>query len=120
MSLSVALDNEKEAVLERMRKNRADDRSRFVHRDAATLYGNQVSNSKFPRSHVFKILTDHPYLAAVAAIGILLLGPRKALRIAVKSSTAIRTGVVASTPHILTVAQLLPQLSVFLKMFDRR
>ncbi|WP_296444065.1 hypothetical protein [Rhodoferax sp. UBA5149] len=91
MSSPLALEEEKEALLERMRMSRAAYRSRLIHSDTVTLnFNNNPENgSRFPRSHVFQIVMHHPYLSALAVMGLWLIGPRRAFDMAVKSGHVI-------------------------------
>jgi len=63
--MSEALEDEKKALLERMRASRNAYRSRFVHADEDH---HAKDTQAFPRSHTFRFLTRHPYSAAISLL----------------------------------------------------
>jgi hypothetical protein len=67
--MSDALEDEKRALLERMRASRNAYRSRFLHADE----DHHVDTHSFPRSHTFKFLTRHPYSAVLSLPAIVRL-----------------------------------------------
>lgn len=67
--MSDALEDEKRALLERMRASRSAYRSRFIHADE----DHHVDTRSFPRSHTFKFLTRHPYSAVLSLPAIVRL-----------------------------------------------
>lgn len=60
--MSDVLEDEKKALLERMRASRNAYRSRFIHADE----DHHVDTQSFPRSHTFKFLTRHTYSAVLS------------------------------------------------------
>jgi hypothetical protein len=67
--MSDALEDEKKALLERMRASRNAYRSRFIHANE----NHHVDTQSFPRSHTFKFLTRHPYSAVLSLPAIVRL-----------------------------------------------
>ena len=67
--MSDPLEDEKKALLERMRASRNAYRSRFIHADE----DHHVDTQSFPRSHTFKFLTRHPYSTILSLPAIMRL-----------------------------------------------
>jgi hypothetical protein len=83
------LEQQKQAVLERIQTRRVEYRYRFVPRENVMQEGDPVSyDNVFPRSITFKLLSRHPYFLLGAAAALLFAGPRKSL-IAAATSAAV-------------------------------
>jgi hypothetical protein len=106
--MSSQLENERQALLERMSESRKDLRGRFVHKeeDEGTLSGIDV----FPRSHTFKFITRHPYYTSVGLLAALTALPSGSLSKAVKGGVALTPGMLGSTARSLVMRQVLPSM----------
>ena len=82
MSVSQSPEADKKALLAKMQASRATYAARFLRSDSKN-FGNQPQI--FPRSHFFRTLTQHPYLSVIATIGLVALGPRRAISFVAKS-----------------------------------
>ena len=105
--MSDALEDEKRALLERMRASRNAYRSRFLHADE----DHHVDTHSFPRSHTFKFLIRHPYSATLAALAAVAVLPRGSVRKAVKGSAAIAAGmagILGSRTKTSMITRILP------------
>ena len=114
--MSDPLEDEKRALLERMRASRNAYRSRFIHADE----DHHVDTHSFPRSHTFKFLTRHPYSAALGLLATLAVVPRRSLNKAVKGGAAVTTGILGRKTRTLMVRQLLPAMVYLLRSHKRR
>lgn len=88
MNRGQKLEEEKQAVLERIRIRRAEYRMQFLPRERLDKDGRLVDSDTFPRSVAFKLLTHHPFLLLGAAAALFFAGPRKSL-IAAATSAAL-------------------------------
>ena len=88
MTLSQSLEEEKKLLLAQMESSRATYRARFFRSDGTTR-DLDSQPQVFPRSLLFKTLTRHPYLCAIAAIGMVVLGPRRAISMVAKSGISV-------------------------------
>ena len=106
--MSTQLENERQALLERMSESRQDLRVRFVHKedehpDEGTLSGIDV----FPRSRTFKFITRHPYYSSLGLLAALAALPSGSLNKAVKGGMALTAGALGSGVRSLVMRQVL-------------
>jgi hypothetical protein len=107
MSLQ-SLESERNAILNRMQMSRtgfrhklADDEDE-VHYAAEDLRTTSPSGSlhhpayvaargrhRFPRSATMKLITQHPFACALAVAAVVVIGPRRIMRTALNSGTAV-------------------------------
>jgi hypothetical protein len=103
-----SLESERNAILNRMQMSRsgyrhmlADDEDE-MHHAADDLHAASPSASphhpayvdarahhRFPRSATMKLLTRHPFAFALAVAAIVVIGPRRIMRTALNSGTAV-------------------------------
>ncbi len=107
MTLSQSLEEEKKSLLAQMESSRETYRARFLRNDGTTVDLNSQPQV-FPRSLLFSTLTRHPYLCAISAIGMVVLGPRRALSMVAKSGISITSLLRRSS----SVLDLIPLLNV--------
>ena len=82
MSVSQSPEADKKALLAKMQASRATYAARFLRSDSKNF---DSQPQMFPRSHFFRTLTHHPYLSVIATIGLVALGPRRAISFVAKS-----------------------------------
>ena len=105
--MSGALEDERNALLERMHASRKTYRSELTHAKEQV----QVPiDDAFPRSETFKFIQRHPYYASLGLIAALSIMPRMRLRRAVKSGAALATGMLASSAKTLVMRHVLPSM----------
>jgi hypothetical protein len=117
--MSTPLEDEKNALLERMRASRRYYRSVFIPADEHQA-GDSDYTRAFPRSHTFKFLTRHPYSASLGLLAALSMMPRGRLNRAVKGGLAITTGILGSSARALMMRQVLPSMIRSLQSRKRR
>jgi hypothetical protein len=101
------LEDERNALLERMHASRTTYRSEFSHAEEQV---DAPAADVFPRSETFKFVKRHPYYASLGLIAALSIMPRMPLRRAVKSGVALGAGMLASSAKTLVMRQLLPSM----------
>jgi hypothetical protein len=101
------LEDERNALLERMHASRTTYRSELSHVEEQV---DAVAADVFPRSETFKFVKRHPYYASLGLIAALSIMPRMRLRRAVKSGAALATGVLASSAKTLVMRHVLPSM----------
>jgi hypothetical protein len=116
--MSIPLEDERKALLERMRASRRYYRSVFIPADEQADDANDLQ--VFPRSHTFKFLTRHPYSASLGLLAALSMMPRGRLNRAVKGGLAITTGILGSSARALMMRQVLPSMIRSLQSRKRR
>lgn len=83
------LEEQKQALLEKIRIRRAEYRIQFIPYDKLRKEQEGIADDDaFPRSLVFKLLTRHPYFLLGVAAALVFAGPRKSL-IAAATSSAV-------------------------------
>lgn len=107
--MSTPLEDERNALLERMRDSRRYYRSVFIPADEHPG-GDSDHAQAFPRSHTFKFLTRHPYSISLGLLAALSMMPRGRLNRAVKGGLAITAGILASGARALMMRQVLPSM----------
>jgi len=105
--MSGALEDERNALLERMHASRKTYRCELTH---AKEQVQAPIDDVFPRSETFKFIKRHPYYASLGLIAALSIMPRMRLRRAVKSGAALATGVLASSAKTLVMRHVLPSM----------
>ena len=84
--MSGALEDERNALLERMHASRKTYRSELT--PAKEQVQAPTRDDVFPRSETFKFIKRHPYYASLGLLAALSIMPRMPLRRAVKSGAA--------------------------------
>jgi len=115
--MSIPLEDERKALLERMRESRRHYRSVLIPADE---HDEPADIHAFPRSRTFKFITRHPYYTSLGLIAALSMAPRGPLNKAVKGGIALTAGVLASSARTLMVHQVLPSLMRSLRSRNRR
>ena len=105
--MSSELEQERNALLERMHASRNNYRSELVHTEEP---GRTTTANEFPRSQTFKFLTRHPYSTSLGLLAALAFLPRKPLRRAVKGSIALAAGMLGNSAKTLMMRQVLPSV----------
>lgn len=83
------LEQQKQALLEKIRIRRAEYRIQLMPYDKVrNEQDGTVAEDTFPRSVAFKLLSRHPYFLLGVAAALIFAGPRKSL-IAAATSTAV-------------------------------
>lgn len=112
--MSTSLEEEKRALLERMRASREDCRSRFPPEPDPGAHHPQVQPlahpHAFPRSHTFRFIQRHPYGAALVAGALIAAIPAGSVKKAVKGGAVLTAGMVGSQARILMMRELLPSM----------
>ena len=116
--MSTPLEEERRALLERMRASRANYRSRFPDEPGSQaqpqrqhLHAPSPPNEHaFPRSHTFRLITRHPYVTALAASALIAAIPGGAVKKAVKGGAVLTAGMIGSQARILMARELLPSM----------
>ena len=80
------LEDERNALLERMHASRTTYRSELSHVEEQM---DAPAADIFPRSETFRFVKRHPYYASLGLIAALSIMPRMRLRRAVKSGAAL-------------------------------
>ena len=86
--MSGALEDERNALLERMHASRKTYRSELTHAEEQVQA--PIDADVFPRSETFKFIKRHPYYASLGLLAALSIMPRMPLRRAVKSGAVAR------------------------------
>ncbi|SEP32352.1 hypothetical protein [Nitrosovibrio sp. Nv6] len=115
--MSIPLEDERKALLERMRESRRHYRSMFIPADE---HDEPADIQAFPRSRTFKFITRHPYYTSMGLLAALSMMPRGPLNKAVKGGIAITAGVLASSARTLMVHQVLPSVVRSFRSRNRR
>lgn len=115
--MSIPLEDERKALLERMRESRQRYRSVFIPEDE---HDEPADIGVFPRSHTFKFITRHPYSASLGLLAALSMTPRGPLNKAVKGGIAITAGILGSSARTLMMHQVLPSMVRSLRSRNRR
>ncbi len=118
--MNTPLEEERRALLERMRASRKDYRSRFPDEASPQAHykpqhqhlhaPSPPSAHAFPRSHTFRFITRHPYVAALAASALIAAIPGGAVKKAVKGSAVFAAGMIGSQARTLMARELLPSM----------
>jgi hypothetical protein len=113
--MSTPLEEERRALLARMQASRKDYRSRFpadMHHEPQQPHLSSASTppaeQAFPRSHTFRFVQRHPYVAALAAGALIAAIPGGAVKKAVKGSVVFAAGMIGSQARTLIARELLP------------
>src|SRR5688500_14381946 len=115
--MSMPLEDERKALLERMRESRRHYRSMFI---PAAEYDEPADIHAFPRSHTFKFIARHPYSTSLGLLAALSMIPRGPLNKAVKGGIAITAGILGSSARTLMMHQVLPTMIRSLRSRNRR
>ncbi|PTR13467.1 MULTISPECIES: hypothetical protein [unclassified Nitrosospira] len=110
--MSSELEQERNALLERMHASRNNYRSELVYTEEPRQ---TVTVDAFPRSQTFKFIARHPYSASLGLLAALAFLPRKPLRRAVKGGIALAAGMLGSSAKTLVMRQVLPSVVSSLK-----
>jgi hypothetical protein len=118
--MSTPLEEERRALLERMRASRENYRSRFPDEPSSQAHykphhqhlhdPSPPNDHAFPRSHTFRLITRHPYVTALAASALIAAIPGGAVKKAVKGSAVFAAGMIGSQARILMARELLPSM----------
>ena len=101
------LEQERNALLERMHTSRNIYRSELSHTEEP---GRTITATEFPRSRTFKFISRHPYSASLGLLAALAVLPRRPLGRAVKGGVALAGGMLVSSAKTLMMRQVLPSL----------
>ena len=88
--MSGALEDERNALLERMHASRKTYRSELTHAKEQVQVRIDDADA-FPRSETFKFIQRHPYYASLGLLAALSIMPRMPLRRAVKGGAVARS-----------------------------
>jgi hypothetical protein len=105
--MSTPLEDERNALLDRMRASRRYYRSVLTPADEYVQPGDTHA---FPRSHTFRFLARHPYSASLGVLGALSMMPRGPLNKAVKGGVAFTAAMLGSSARSLMMRQVLPSV----------
>jgi hypothetical protein len=105
--MSSDLEQDRNALLERMHASRNNYRSELVHTEEP---GRTAAADAFPRSRTFKFITRHPYSTSLGLLAALAVLPRKPLGRAVKAGVALAAGVVGNSAKTIVMRQVLPSV----------
>jgi hypothetical protein len=108
--MSNELEQERNALLERMHASRNSYRSELVHTEETEEPGRRSAIDAFPRSQTFKFVTRHPYSTSLGLLAALAVLPRKPLSRVVKGGIALAAGMLGSSAKTLIVRQVLPSV----------
>jgi mannose/fructose/N-acetylgalactosamine-specific phosphotransferase system component IIC len=108
MTMSLSLEEQKKILLDRMEENRRNYRNNFIQQFSNTENSAVLSGDleAFPRSHTFKLLTQHPYLISIALIAA-LAGSRGSLRNILKKNLAFSADMLKSKVKMLVVPAII-------------
>ena len=108
MTMSLSLEEQKKILLDRMEENRRNYRNNFIQQFSTTETSTALSDNSgaFPRSHTFKLLTQHPYLIGLALIAA-LAGSRGSLRNILKKNLAFSKNMLVSKLKMLVVPAII-------------
>jgi hypothetical protein len=107
--MSTPLEDERKALLERMRASRRYYRSVFIPADEPPALDSDRTQA-FPRSHTFKFLTQHPYSTSLGLLVALSIMPHGRLNRAVKGGLALTAGILGSGARAMMMRQVLPSI----------
>jgi len=107
--MSGALEDERNALLERMHASRKTYRSELTHAKEQVQVRIDDADA-FPRSETFKFIQRHPYYASLGLLAALSIMPRMPLRRAVKSGAVLAAGMLGSSAKTLVMRQVLPSM----------
>jgi hypothetical protein len=105
--MSTQLENERQALLERMSESRKDLRVRYVHEEDERAFSD---TGTFPRSRTFKFITRHPYYSSLGVLAALTALPSGSLSKAVRSGAALTAGMLGGSARSLVIRQILPSM----------
>jgi len=105
--MSGALEDERNALLERMHASRKTYRSELTPAEGPVQ---APTDDVFPRSETFKFIKRHPYYASLGLLAALSIMPRMPLRRAVKGGAALAAGMLGSSAKTLVMRQVLPSM----------
>jgi hypothetical protein len=105
--MSGALEDERNALLERMHASRTTYRSELSHVEEQV---EAAAADVFPRSETFRFVKRHPYYASLGLFAALSIMPRMPLRRAVKSGAVLAAGMLGSSAKTLVMRQVLPSM----------
>ena len=114
--MSRELEEERNALLERMHASRHSYRSELVHVEEPE---HTTAVGAFPRSRTFKFIARHPYYASLGLLAALSVIPRKPLGRAVKGGIALTAGMLGNRAKDMMVRQLLPSAVHWLRSRNR-
>jgi hypothetical protein len=120
--MSDELEQERNALLERMHASRNTYRSELVHTEETEETeepGRRATTDAFPRSQTFKFITRHPYSTSLGLLAALIVLPRKPLGRAVKGGIALAAGVLGTSAKTLMMRQVLPSVVRSLRSRNR-
>ena len=108
MTMSLSLEEQKKILLDRMEESRRNYRNNFIQQFSGTETTTALSGNSevFPRSHTFKLLTQHPYLIGIALIAA-LAGSRGSLRNILKKNLAISKDMLKNKVKMLVVPAII-------------
>ncbi|RFC35909.1 MAG: hypothetical protein DID92_2727743831 [Candidatus Nitrotoga sp. SPKER] len=108
MTMSSSLEEQRKILLDRMEESRRNYRNNFIQQFSSTEISTAVSGNSgaFPRSHTFKLLTQHPYLIGVVLIAALAVS-RGSLRNVLKKNLACTKNMLISKVKMLVVPAII-------------
>jgi hypothetical protein len=121
-----SLESERNSILDRMQMSRtgfrhmlSDDEDE-VHHAAADLrdvpasasphhpaYVQTQARRTFPRSATMKLLTRHPFACALAVAAVVVIGPRRLVRTAVKSGGTVSALTLRNQANVEMISRLI-------------
>jgi hypothetical protein len=108
--MSSDLEQDRNALLERMHASRNNYRFELVHTEEPGRTGRTAGADAFPRSRTFKFITRHPYSTSLGLLAALSVLPRKPLGRAVKAGVALAAGVLSNSAKTIVMRQVLPSV----------
>jgi hypothetical protein len=121
-----SLESERNAILNRMQMSRSGYRHMLgddedeMHAAAADLRTASPSGSphhpayvdshvrhRFPRSATMKLLTRHPFACALAVAAVVVIGPRRIMRTALKSGPAVTALTLRNPANVDMISRVL-------------
>lgn len=111
-----SLEEERQAILDRMEVSR--ERYRRMLRNQPEVIANEhhpaghhavyaLPNDRFPRSAAMRWVAQHPVLCAAAIAAVIVIGPGRIARTAMKGGSAATSLTLRNSPNIDTIGRLL-------------
>jgi hypothetical protein len=110
-----SIEDERQAILDRMEASR--ERYRRMLRDQPEVIANvhhpvgrhaayAVPEDRFPRSAAMRWVAQHPLLCAAAVAAVVVIGPRRIMRTAIKGGSAATSLTLRNSSNIDTLSRL--------------
>lgn len=111
-----SIEDERQAILDRMEVSRERYRRMLrnqpevianVHHPVGRHAAYALPEDRFPRSAAMRWVAQHPLLCAAAIAAVVVIGPRRIMRTAIKGGNAAASLTVRNSPNIDTLSRLL-------------